>query len=96
MLGSLQFISSLSVLESLNKVFLEPSLPEDKQTHLHQPFFIGEMLQPSDYLHDPPLDPLEQIYVSLVLGAPGLDIVLHSTSVWKDLQVFFCWKCCKT
>ena len=38
---------------------------------------IGEVLQHFDHLHDPPLDPLEQIYGSLVLGAPGLDIVLQ-------------------
>jgi len=40
------------------------------------PFFIEEALQPSDHLHGPPLDPLQQLHVLLVLRAPELDEVL--------------------
>ncbi|KAK4812205.1 hypothetical protein QYF61_009097 [Mycteria americana] len=36
----------------------------------------GEVLQPSDHLHSPPLDLLQQVHV-LMLGAPELDAVLQ-------------------
>ena len=32
------------------------SLPRAKQAQLHQPAFIGEVLQPSEHLYGPPLD----------------------------------------
>jgi len=35
------------------------------------------VLQPSDHLHGPPLDPLQQLHVLLVLWAPELDAGLH-------------------
>ncbi|KAK4807099.1 hypothetical protein QYF61_018440 [Mycteria americana] len=37
----------------------------------------GEVLQPSDRFHGPPLDPLQQVHVFLVLGTPELDAVLQ-------------------
>ncbi|KAK4829738.1 hypothetical protein QYF61_006447 [Mycteria americana] len=43
-----------------------------------QPVFIGEVLQPSDHLHGPPLDLLQQVHV-LMLGAPELNTVLQVT-----------------
>ncbi|KAK4806915.1 hypothetical protein QYF61_012636 [Mycteria americana] len=48
-----------------------------EQPQLSQPFFIGEVFQPSDHFCGPPLDPLEQVHVFLVLGAPELDAVLQ-------------------
>lgn len=41
-----------------------------------QPFLTGEVLQPSDHLSGPPLDPLQEFHVLPVLWAPGLDTVL--------------------
>ena len=40
-------------------------------------FFIGEVLQPSDHLHGPPLDLLQQFLILLVLGALGLNALLQ-------------------
>jgi len=37
----------------------------------------GKVLQPSDYLCDPPLDPLQQLHIPLGPGAPGLHTVLQ-------------------
>jgi len=54
----LLFIHSLQVLEGHNEVSLEPSLFQAKQAQFPQPFFIGEVLQPSARLSGPPLDPL--------------------------------------
>ena len=48
------------------------SLLQTEQAQLPQPFFIGEVLQASDYLHGPRLDPLQQHHIFLVLEAPGL------------------------
>ena len=74
---SLLFICSLQVLEGHNEVSLEPSLLQTKQAQFPQPFFIGEVLQPSHHLSGPSLDLfLELLHVFLVLGAPGLDAVL--------------------
>ncbi|KAK4823229.1 hypothetical protein QYF61_027570, partial [Mycteria americana] len=52
-----------------------------KQPQLSQPFFIGEVFQPSDHFHGPPLDPLQQVHVFLVLGTPELDAVLQAQEV---------------
>ena len=46
------------------------------QAQLPQPVFIGEVLQPSDRLCGPPLDPLQQLHIFPVLGALDLDTVL--------------------
>ena len=52
------FICSFEVLEGRNEVSLKPSLLQAKQSQFPQPFLIGEVLQPSDHLSGPPLDPL--------------------------------------
>ena len=41
-----------------NKVSLEPSFLQAEQPQLSQPFFTGEVFQPSDHFCGPPLDPL--------------------------------------
>ncbi|KAK4818444.1 hypothetical protein QYF61_013131 [Mycteria americana] len=56
------------VLEGCYKVSPEPSLLQAEQPQLSQPVFIGEVLQPSDRLHGPPLDLLQQVHVLLMLG----------------------------
>ncbi|KAK4824675.1 LOW QUALITY PROTEIN: hypothetical protein QYF61_017255 [Mycteria americana] len=48
-----------------------------EQPQLSQPVLIGEVLQPSDHSLGPPLDPLQQVHVLLVLRAPELDAVLQ-------------------
>ncbi len=48
-----------------------------EQAQLSQPVFIGEVLQPSDRLCGPPLHPLEQLHIFLVLWAPDLDTILQ-------------------
>jgi len=45
-----------------------------------KPFFIGEVLQPSDHLSGPPLDPLQELHVLPVVGVPGLGAVLQMGS----------------
>jgi len=49
------------------------SLLQAERAQLPQPFSIREVLQPSDHLCGPPLDPLQQLHICLVLGAPGVD-----------------------
>ncbi|GAB0205260.1 hypothetical protein GRJ2_002991600 [Grus japonensis] len=51
-----------------------------EQPQTPQPGLIGEVLQPSDHLHGPPLDSLQQLHVSPVLGTPDLDTVLQVES----------------
>ncbi|KAK4818851.1 LOW QUALITY PROTEIN: hypothetical protein QYF61_020070 [Mycteria americana] len=51
-----------------------------KQPQLSQPVLVGEALQPSDHFCGPPLDPLQQLHVLLVLRAPELDAVLQVRS----------------
>ena len=60
----LLFIHSLQILKGHNEVSPEPSLLQAKQAQFPQPFFIREVLQPSDHLHGPPLDPtsLDQLW----------------------------------
>ncbi|KAK4826723.1 LOW QUALITY PROTEIN: hypothetical protein QYF61_010976 [Mycteria americana] len=53
----------------------QPVPPEQPQ--LSQPVLIGEVLQLSDHFRGPPLDPLQQLHVLLVLRAPELDAVLQ-------------------
>ena len=60
------------------KVSLEPSLLQAQQAQFPQLFLIGEVLQPSDHLSGPPLDPLQELHILPVLGAPGLDSVLKA------------------
>ncbi|KAK4825361.1 hypothetical protein QYF61_026880 [Mycteria americana] len=67
----------LKILEGFNKVSPQPSLLQAEQPQLSQPVLVGEVLQPSDHFHGPPLDPLQQLHVLLVLRAPELDAVLQ-------------------
>ena len=55
----------------------ESTLPQAKQAQFHQPFFLGEALQPSDHLCGPPMNPLQQRRIFLVLEAPDLDTVFQ-------------------
>jgi len=66
-----------SSVGSHNEVSPDPSLLQAKQAQFTQPFFIGEVLQPSDHLCGPPQDPLQELHVLPVLGATGLDTVLQ-------------------
>jgi len=65
---SLVFISYLLVLEGCHEVFRE--LLQSEQTQLPQPFFTGDVLQPSGHLSGPPLDPLQQLPVFFCAGGP--------------------------
>ncbi|KAK4810201.1 hypothetical protein QYF61_011795 [Mycteria americana] len=71
--------SSLNTLRfkeaSLHLLQAQPKNVEEPQ--LSQPFFIGEVFQPSDHFCGPPLDPLQQVHVFPVLRAPELDTVLQ-------------------
>jgi len=69
-------INPLSVLKGLNKVSLQPSLLQDEQPRLPQPFLIGEVFQPSEHLYSPPLDLFQQVHVFPVLRAAELDVGL--------------------
>ena len=63
-------ISSLQVLEDHTEASGEPSLLQAKEAQLFLSFFKG--LQPSDHPPGPPLDPIQQLHVLLVLRAPGM------------------------
>ena len=65
------FIRSLPVLEGRNEVSLQPSLLQAKPAQFPLPFLIGEVLQPSDHLSGPSLDPLQELHILPVLGAPS-------------------------
>ena len=73
----LLLISSLQVLEGCSEVSPEPSLLQAEQGQLLQPVFIGEVLQPSEHLHSPPLDSLKQFHIPSVQGTPGMEAVLQ-------------------
>ncbi|KAK4814468.1 hypothetical protein QYF61_018986 [Mycteria americana] len=70
----------LKTLEGCYKVSLQPSLLQAQQPQLSQPVLVGEVLQPSDNFHGPPLHGLQQLHVLLVLRAPELDAVLQVRS----------------
>ncbi|KAK4832092.1 hypothetical protein QYF61_020707 [Mycteria americana] len=70
-------VGPFQVLEGCYKVSSEPPLLQAEQPQLSQPVFIGEVLQPSDPLHGPPLDSFQQVHVLLMLGAPELNAVLR-------------------
>ncbi|KAK4824151.1 hypothetical protein QYF61_011229 [Mycteria americana] len=53
-----------------------PSLSAE-QPQLSQPVLVGEVFQPSDHFHGPPLDLLQQVHVFCVLRAPELDAGLQ-------------------
>ena len=44
------------------------------------------VLQPSDHLHGPPLDLLQQLHIPSVLGAPGLDALLQMWPPWLSVS----------
>ena len=48
-----------------------------EQAQLLQPVLIGQVLQPLDCLHGPPLDPPQQLHILPVLGASALDTVVQ-------------------
>jgi len=64
-------------MKGFYKVTPEPSLLQAEQPQLSQPVLIAEVLQPSDHLRGPPLDPLQHIHVLPMLGAPELDAGLQ-------------------
>jgi len=65
---SLLLINSPQVQGSCNDVSPEPSLSQSEHALLLRPYFIGETLQPSDHVCDPPLEP-DPTALCLVLGA---------------------------
>jgi len=75
-------------MEGCSEVSLQPSLFQAEQAQFFLPFFIREVLQPSDHLHCPPLDPLQKPHIFPMLGAPGMDTVLqlgpHKGRVERD------------
>ena len=71
-------------LEGRNEVSPEPSLLQAKQAQFPHPFLIGEVLQPSDHLSGPLLDPLQEFQVLSVLEAPGLDAVKYALSTLEQ------------
>ena len=68
------------------KVSLDPSLLQAEQPQLSQPFLVGEVLQPSDHFCGPPPDPLQQVHVFPVLGAPEVDAGLQVRSHLSRLE----------
>jgi len=58
----LPFICSCQVLEG-HEFSPRPSLHQAKQAQFPQPFLRGEVLQPSDHLSGPPLDPFQELHV---------------------------------
>ncbi|KAK4812466.1 LOW QUALITY PROTEIN: hypothetical protein QYF61_026459 [Mycteria americana] len=67
----------LKILAGCYKVSPQPSLLQAEQPQLSQPVLVGEVLQPSHHFRGPPLDPLQQLHVLLVLRDPELDTVLQ-------------------
>ena len=69
----------------------KPYLLQAEQTQFPQPVFIVEVLQHSDNLCGPPLDPVQQLHIFPVLGDPNLDTVLqmgpHEGRVKRDNQL---------
>ncbi|KAK4831204.1 hypothetical protein QYF61_016041 [Mycteria americana] len=73
----------LKILKGCNKVSPEPSLLQDKQPQLSQPFLIGEVFHPPDHFCGPPLDLLQQVHVFPVLRAQDtvLQVRSHQSGV---------------
>jgi len=57
--------SPLHVLKGCCKVSPQPSLLQDEQPQLSQPFLIEEVFQSLDRFCSLPLDPLQQVHVSI-------------------------------
>jgi len=68
---------SLQVLESCNEISPGSSFLHAKQAQLPQHVLVGEVLQPTDDLHGPPLDQTHS-KVYLVLGPQVTACKLHS------------------
>ncbi|KAK4828837.1 hypothetical protein QYF61_000894 [Mycteria americana] len=56
---------------------IKVNMSDAEQHQLSQSVLVGEVLQPSDHFCGPPLDPLQQLHVLLVLKTPELDAVLQ-------------------
>ncbi|KAK4817730.1 hypothetical protein QYF61_026530 [Mycteria americana] len=78
-LGAVEKLN-VAVLEGCYKVSPQPSLLQAEQSQFSQPVLVGEVLQPSDHFCGPPLDPLQQLHVLLVLRAPELDALLQDVA----------------
>jgi len=50
------------------------SLLQAELVQAPQPFFIKDVLQSSDYLHVPPLDPFQKLHFLPELGSPDLNM----------------------
>jgi len=78
-------VGPVLVLEGCYKVSPEPSFLQAEQPQLSQPVLLGEVFQPSDDFCGPPLDPLQQVHVCLLLRAPepdaGLQVGSHQSTV---------------
>ena len=70
-------VGPFGLLEGCDKVPPELFLFQAEEPQLSQPVLGGEVLQPSDQLCGPPLDPLQQLHVLPVLGPPEVDSVLQ-------------------
>jgi len=65
-------------IATMGKVyFIFISVIQAEQSQLFQPVLIGEVFHPLDHFCSPPLDMLQQVYVSPVLRTPPLDAVLQ-------------------
>ncbi|PKU45778.1 vps10 domain-containing receptor 2 [Limosa lapponica baueri] len=82
------------VLEGRYKVSLETSLLQAEQPQLSQPVFTEEVLQSSDHLCGPPLDPFQKLHVLPVLRTPELDTVLQVNCDISRLTDLTADKCC--
>ena len=68
---------------------MEPSRLQAEQPQLFQPALMGEVFHTLNHYCGPPLDLLQQVYVSLVLRAPHLDAVLQVILVYLFYMVLF-------
>ena len=88
--GSILFLPFFQIFIYIDKIPVEPSFLQAKQSQLFQLFLIREMLESLNYLCGPLLDSLYRMNVSLVLGSPELDTILR---VWPH-QCWAEWKDC--
>lgn len=62
----------------------EPYLLQAELPQLSEPVFIGEIFQSTDNLCGLSLDPLQQVHVLLMLGAPDLNAILQAGSQQRN------------